>query len=226
MKKVIKYLGAALAILFVGYFILKISGAFVLYHIPVNANSPAIKKDSYVFTSNLVSPERGDFVSYNYLDPVYGEQIWMHRLCGEEGDTLEMRRGVLYVNGQSFDVNLNLTHRYVVAYQLYRQKLMGSELVDDFMTIRIGPDSVMVFVNQQIAAKHDLDVRMDSASIEIQLGENIIDGNRQAFGPKVVPEGMIFVLGDSRDACIDSRDFGFVNMKDVQGAVVYTFDGF
>ncbi len=43
------------------------------------------------------------------------------------------------------------------------------------------------------------------------------NGERSDFGPVVVPEGYLFVLGDNRDNSMDSRYWGFVPLRDVLG---------
>jgi signal peptidase I len=40
---------------------------------------------------------------------------------------------------------------------------------------------------------------------------------RDNFGPVTVPKDSIFVMGDNRDESLDSRFWGFVNLKDVEG---------
>ena len=58
-----------------------------------------------------------------------------------------------------------------------------------------------------------------------QLGGTV---NGDNYGPKVVPEGHVFVMGDNRDRSYDSRFRGYVSLSEVRGKaflIYWSWDG-
>ena len=49
------------------------------------------------------------------------------------------------------------------------------------------------------------------------------DGARDNYGPVIVPDGMLFVMGDNRDYSRDSREFGYVPRELVTGRAFVVF---
>lgn len=58
---------------------------------------------------------------------------------------------------------------------------------------------------------------------EPYVDQRTVDGTY--FGPVVVPDGDVFLLGDGREHSVDSREFGAVERADLTGKVLFGFGG-
>jgi signal peptidase I len=50
-----------------------------------------------------------------------------------------------------------------------------------------------------------------------------VHNSQESWGPTVVPEGKLFVMGDNRDNSSDSRDWGFVPVDNVIGEPIFVY---
>ena len=84
-----------------------------------------------------------------------------------------------------------------------------------------GTDTVkrVVAVGGQTVSLDDAVLHVDGVAVhEPQVDLSRIDGTW--FGPVTVPDGTVFVLGDSRGVSIASRTYGAVPLDDIEGRVV------
>jgi signal peptidase I len=197
--------------------ILRITGMLQFYTVPTGSNEPTIPTGSYIFASNLVAPKRGDFICYKYRSPGARPDIWTKRLCGMPGDTLQIKEGVLYINGKNADEGRNLKFTYKISRNVYGLKLPP----EDYLASWDLHDSMLVRLDVERAKRLHGEMQLNSMGSE-PLGYSKYDQTWTVdfFGPYVVPQGHYFVMGDSRHNSMDSRFTGPVAQEDVVGVVL------
>lgn len=226
MKRILKILLITLGILLIAWTVVRITGLLQVYKSPTYANYPCLDIGENFFASPLVKARRFDFICYHAGSGDQEKHLRVHRLCGMEGDRIEIRDGVLYVNGENADRDLDLAQGYFGPMSGLDQLSAVVNLED--LKYSFGPvssDSFYIVLENSKVPLLNILLRKDILArdvaddqIRAQYREN---WNRDQFGPVVVPPGKLFVLGDNRPGSMDSRYVGFVDQKAVAATVLW-----
>ncbi len=137
----------------------------------------------------LGEPERGDVIVFRY--PPDPSLDYIKRIVGLPGDTVEVRNGVVYVNGQE-------------ARRTYRDRFK-------FVNDRCQVQEERLYDEDLLGVVHPVLASVGSSGI------------RRNYGPRTVPEGHYFVMGDNRDNSADSRVWGFVPRENIKGKAIWVW---
>jgi signal peptidase I len=224
MKNYFKYPLIILGILSSLWTIGRVTNTFQLYNSPTPANEPTIETDSKFFASNLVSPRLLDFICFYAEHQMSGRQLRTFRVCGLEGDIVEIRKGKLYVNEKLVDSEIETQNFYKLSATHY-EKLKGFLKVKDLQIMSTQGDSVIISINDRLASEYNLD------SLKVVYPRSHKDPeifamfsqqwNLDNFGAVKVPSGKYFVLGDNRHNALDSRYLGFIDKKNLVATVLW-----
>ena len=226
-KKLITFGVIIFGIIVVYNFLLRPTGVFVVYNNPTTSNEPNIKMNSKTLVTNLINFENGDFVCYTFNDEILGNHIRVHRLVAKVNDTIHIRKGVVYVNNVEFDEFLNLNYSFNVS----QKELLKIDSIYKLNSMVIDGGFLnggyQLYLSSKFIEEHQLNIIRSIDTInQRDLGVRKIfnnDWNKDNFGPLVVPENKIFVLGDNRDNTLDSRTIGFIDVSDIVGVVFKIF---
>lgn len=136
-------------------------------------------------------PDRGDIVVFRY--PGREDEDFVKRVIGLPGDTVEVRRGIVILNGQP------LRRERIADYAMPISPNSECRSVARDGARRIdNPDGSAV-----CAYPRYRETLPEGRSYDVLDQTETSPGDNKP--PVVVPEGQLFVMGDNRDDSLDSR---------------------
>jgi len=172
----------------IGLYVVGLIGGAVLiqfvraYRMPTPSMYPSLEVGDHFLSSHILDkPQRGQVIVFRY--PPDPTKSYVQRIIGMPGDTVEIRRGDLILNGNRVD----------------KQPLRD----------RCGTLEMDCNLWQET-------IEGNSYKIAIVEEDSLADPSSHEFGPVIVPDGELFVLGDNRDNSADSRYWGFLPIELVQ----------
>ena len=211
--------------LFGVYQILSFTGLLAVFKNATWANEPNIKEGQIIMTTNLLSPRPGDFVCYKFKYPDSLDSHYrIHRLVALENDILEIREGVLFVNGKNFDKNHSLAHEYKISIEeLKKFDIERNEVEENYWWMK-PQDTLAKFIDDRVAEKFNLKERrvtkVKGESNKMIKTMYDKEWNKDNFGPFKIPSGKVFIMGDNRDQSEDSRFIGPIDESALKGVLI------
>lgn len=222
-------------VMVLGWMLARVTGALQMYRIPTPSSEPTINVGDIVFTSNLKKPIPGNTVAYKneYSEPGVEypkpDEIHLHRMVADEGDVIEMKDAVLFLNGKNFDADKNLLSNYLSDEKMNtalpdRQELeaknylrqIGNNLFEVFLTSdEVKQLNEKGYKPEKIIYRDNIEMM---GAFRWMKKDNVwsIDN----FGPLKIPKGHFFVMGDNRHNSLDSRYVGFIKKENFRGTVL------
>ncbi|SDS65290.1 signal peptidase I [Gillisia sp. Hel1_33_143] len=216
MRKIAFYILIGLVLIFLIFRIGNWTGYLQNFRVYSTENEPTLHEQDWIFGTNLIEPRRLNFISYKVKEEKTDPYLKTHRLIGLPDDTLEIRNGVVFINGKNIDKQLNLKQTYIASYEqinILKNKIKNLKVDRNKI---VGLDSLIVNLSDK-EVKKTFKPEMPIFDKPDKTIEEIYQKpwSQDQFGPLIIPENKYFAIGDNRDVSYDSRYLGMIDKSDI-----------
>ncbi|OLU36242.1 signal peptidase I [Ileibacterium valens] len=156
---------------------------FIAYPITVRGHSmdPTLSNGEYGYTS-LISlstsePARGDIVVVKMNEEDGSESLWVKRVIGLPGETVECKDGIIYINGVAFDESDYLSEEYMSQALADFKAETGYDygtFTNDFAPVTLGEDQYWIMGDNRPWSKDSRDPGVGAVSRDRFFGKGIM----------------------------------------------------
>ena len=185
------------------------------YVIPSGSMLPSLQIHDHIFVNKLAygirfpfsetwlaqwaQPQRGDVIVFKF--PLDMSTNFVKRTIGLPGDKIYYESGTLYINDKPMEKKAPVTD---TDYKWLRDADFNGE-----GRYKDSKDNYVHFTEQLENKEHDILLRKGQ-------------GN-ETFGPVIVPEDQLFMMGDNRDNSRDGREWGFLPRSYILGKASFVW---
>ncbi|MDZ4677818.1 MAG: signal peptidase I [Oligoflexia bacterium] len=196
--------------LFVAIIIALILRSFVIaaYKIPTGSMAPTLKAGDCIFAWKLPYGLRIPFTRISIIQPQIPDRGDVIVFRYPEDESLSFIKRVVGVPGDKIEIRQKRLYINDKISQYENLKPADLKVFDD-----LPHNEFHIFQKETIDNKSHL--------VMFRRGED-----EDSYGPEVVPEDRLFVLGDNRDSSDDSRFWGMVPLKNLEGRAILIWCSF